>query len=151
MWPFIWLGVMVLMLIVEASTAALTTVWFAFGALMALVASTFSVWPVQLFVFVAVSALSLWLLRPYLRRSLTVKKIPTNADRVIDQVGIVVETINNLDGTGIVQVERRTWTARAASGLSITKGAHVRILSIEGIKVIVEECQLIADSEEIKV
>lgn len=38
MQPLIWLGILALLLVVEAITAGLTTIWFAGGALVAAIA-----------------------------------------------------------------------------------------------------------------
>jgi membrane protein implicated in regulation of membrane protease activity len=131
---------MLLLLCVEAATMGLTTIWFALGALMALMVSAFAPWQVQLSVFVVVSALTLWLVRPMARRMLT-KRERTNADRVIGQVGIVSETVDNVAGTGVVQVGGRTWTARSHTGRAVPVGAYVRVCRIEGVKVMVEEAR----------
>ncbi len=136
--PYIWLGVILVMLAVEAATVSMTSSWFALGALCALIVSSFAPWPVQLFVFVLVSAVSLWLLRPVVQRYITAKRTPTNSDRVLGQVGIVLEAIDNVGGVGAVQIGGRTWTARSYTGQPIEKDTRVRILFIEGVKVIVE-------------
>ena len=59
------MGLMVLFLIAEASTVSMTTLWFAIGALAALIASAAGgeLW-LQIVLFLAVSALLLELLRP---------------------------------------------------------------------------------------
>jgi membrane protein implicated in regulation of membrane protease activity len=128
---------MVLMLCIEAATMGLTTIWFALGALAAMLVSAFAPWQVQMFVFIALSALTLWLVRPLARRAL-MRRERTNADRVIDQVGIVSEPVDNVAGTGVVQVGGRTWTARSHTGEIIPGGAYVRVCRIEGVKVMVE-------------
>ena len=137
---FLWLLLLVLCIIIEAATMVLATSWFALGALGALILSLFPVIPegVQIIAFVAVSALSLWLLRPLARRHLAVKKEATNADRVIQQIGVVLEDIDNLRNTGAVKAGGKIWTARAYTGEPIPKDAHVRVLFIEGVKLIVE-------------
>ena len=145
--PYIWLGLLVLFVIIEGATVALTTVWFALGALCALTLSCLPGVPetVQIVVFVAVSALSLWLLRPLARRRFSVKKEATNADRVLGQIGVVLEDIDNLQNTGAVKAGGKIWTARAHAGETIPKGARVLALSIEGVKLIVEPVVAVAE------
>ena len=60
MYEIIWLAALVILLIAEALTCGLTTIWFAGGALIALAAALFgaNVW-IQLGVFLAVSLLLL--------------------------------------------------------------------------------------------
>jgi len=138
--PYIWLGLLVLFIVVEASTMGLTTIWFGLGALCALILSCIPGIPeaVQITAFVAVSGLSLWLLRPLARRRLSVKKESTNADRVIQQIGVVTEDIDNLRNAGVVKAGGKLWTARSYTGEPIAENVNVRVLFIEGVKLIVE-------------
>ena len=62
----------------------------------------------------------------------------TNADRVIGAQALVTETINNTQAQGQVKVSGQVWSARAAQDVVIPAGRDVKILRIEGVKVIVE-------------
>ena len=138
MWWIFWLAALVLFLIVEGLTVGLVSLWFAVGALAALLLSLAveSVW-VQTAAFLAVSALCLAGVRPLLRRWMAPgARAATNADRLIGQEAVVTETIDDLAGKGAVQVEGQTWTARSG-GAPIPRGAVVKILRIEGVKLYV--------------
>lgn len=135
----VWLALMVLLLILEAATAGLTSIWFALGALAALIASLFggALW-LQLVWFFAVSLLTLWLTRPLALKYLNSRRVATNADRVIGAEAVVTEDIDNVAGSGAVHVDGHEWTARSGSGANIAKGAVVRVERIEGVKLIVD-------------
>lgn len=135
----VWLALMVLLLILEAATAGLTSIWFALGALAALIASLFggALW-LQLVWFFAVSVLTLWLTRPLALKYLNSRRVATNADRVIGAEAVVTEDIDNIAGSGAVHVDGHEWTARSGSGANIAKGAVVRVERIEGVKLIVD-------------
>lgn len=135
----VWLALMVLLLILEAATAGLTSIWFALGALAALIASFFggALW-LQLVWFFAVSLLTLWLTRPLALKYLNNRRVATNADRVIGAEAVVTEDIDNIAGSGAVHVDGHEWTARSGSGANIAKGAVVRVERIEGVKLIVD-------------
>ena len=135
----VWLVLMVLLLILEAATAGLTSIWFALGALAALIASLFggALW-LQLVWFFAVSLLTLWLTRPLALKYLNSRRVATNADRVIGAEAVVTEDIDNVAGSGAVHVDGHEWTARSGSGANIAKGAVVRVERIEGVKLIVD-------------
>ena len=135
----VWLALMVLLLILEAATAGLTSIWFALGALAALIASLFggALW-LQLVWFFAVSLLTLWLTRPLALKYLNSRRVATNADRVIGAEAVVTEDIDNIAGSGAVHVDGHEWTARSGSGDNIAKGAVVRVERIEGVKLIVD-------------
>ncbi|MBQ1730377.1 MAG: NfeD family protein, partial [Oscillospiraceae bacterium] len=49
--------------------------------------------------------------------------------------------IDNIVGSGAVNVDGKAWTARSRDGMPIEKGALVRPLAIEGVKLIVERAQ----------
>lgn len=134
----IWFLLMVGLGIFEAATVGLTSIWFALGALCAMIVSTFTDnLLVQVIVFLVVSCVSLLLLRPAVKKVMPVKRTATNADRVIGTEAVVTEEINNLKATGAVKVSGVEWTARTEGDIAVPIGAKVRVLRIEGVKVIV--------------
>ena len=137
--PALWLILLVLFGIVEAATVGLTSIWFAAGALVAMVAALLHapLWA-QIVLFLAVSFVALLLMRPLAKKYLTPSFQPTNADRIIGQEAVVTETIDNLKGRGLVSVDGTVWTARAEDEQPIAAGTVVKVLRIEGVKVFVE-------------
>ncbi len=135
----IWGGAAVVFLVIEAATVGLATIWFAGGALVALIAAAVgAAYWLQVVLFLAVSVVLLACLRPFVRRYITPKNERTNADRVLGAEGVVTETIDNLEATGAVKVGGVEWTARAADDTVIPKGARVIVRSIDGVKLRVE-------------
>ena len=137
---WIWLAAMIALLIVEAIAPGLVSIWFALGALAAMVSSLFNapVW-LQAVWFAAVSVASLIITRPLVRKYVNSKVQPTNADALIGKDGIVVETINNIAGTGSVKIAGQMWTARSADeNFSIEQGKIVTAKEIQGVKLIVK-------------
>ena len=135
----VWLAALIVLLVVEAATVALVCLWFAAGALCALIVSFFveSVW-VQLAVFLAVSLVCLLALRPLAKKYMDPRRVPTNADRVVGAEGVVTEAIDNLKAQGQVSVDGAPWTARTDTDAPpIPAGTAVRVLRIEGVKLIV--------------
>lgn len=134
----LWLIVMVLFLVVEAVTVGLVCIWFAAGALAALLCAIFGggVW-LQVVLFLVVSAVTLYFTRPLVKKYVNAKVEPTNADIVIGKECRVTETIDNIEGTGAVYVDGKTWTARSENDETIQKGTLVTALRIDGVKLIV--------------
>ncbi|MCR5597461.1 MAG: NfeD family protein [Lachnospiraceae bacterium] len=137
---FIWLAVFVVMVVIEIATLGLTTIWFAGGALVALIISLFN--PpvaVQIAVFIVVSVVLLIFTRPIAAKHFNKKMVATNVDSVPGEIGIVSVNIDNIAATGTVMIKGMEWTARTESDdLKIEKGAKVKVLRVEGVKVIVE-------------
>ncbi len=143
----IWLILIVVFLIVEASTVTLVSLWFAAGSLAALLISLFNgaEW-LQVTAFLAVSAILLSLLRPLVRKYVTPKLTKTNADAVIGSTGLVTVAIDNVAAEGQVKLGAMVWTARSTSGDPIPADTLIRADRIEGVKVFVspakEACQV---------
>ena len=139
--PAVWLVLMVVLLVVEGVAPGLVSIWFALGALAALLAAILHapVW-LQVTWFVVVSVVSLILTRPLARKYVNSKTQPTNADMLIGVDCVVKEKIDNLRGTGAVLAQGKEWTARTESGeASAEVGEIVKIVRIEGVKLIVKK------------
>lgn len=134
-----WVVMLVVLLVVEAVTAQMVTIWFAAGAAAAIAAELLGaqVW-LQWIVFVAVSAITLVATRPLVRKLTRTKVQPTNADRCIGQTAVVVEEINNIEGKGQVHVNGVVWTARSSDGSVFRKDEKVTVEKIDGVKLIVK-------------
>ena len=134
----IWLVLMVVFLIAEASTVAMISLWFAAGSLAALIAALLGapLW-LQITLFLAVSAVLLASLRSLVRKHFTPNLTATNVDAVIGSKGFVTADIDNISATGTVKLGAMEWTARSATGEIIKAGTLVKVKKIEGVKVFV--------------
>ena len=116
--------------------------WFVLGSVAALIAAVCGgpLW-LQLVLFFAVSVAALAATRPLVTKLLKKDIKPTNADRALGAVGRVTERIDNALPSGAVYIDGKTWTARSADGEVIEPDAAVRILRMEGVKLIVQKEQ----------
>ena len=147
--PIVWLLIAVLLGVIEAVTVSLVSIWFAIGALVAIIPAYFGV-PIwgQILVFLAASAIAFAFTKRFFKDIVKVKKQPTNFDSLIGTDGIVTTEINNLEGNGKVYISGLTWSAKAADGKNIPEGAVVVARKIEGVKLVVETKELAKASEE---
>lgn len=131
-----WFGAFVILLLMEIGTVNLVSVWFAIGAIVAMICSVFieSV-VIQLLVFIVVSLIALAVTKPLIKKFKVMEFVPTNLDRVIGKVGTVTKEITK-DNYGEVKVFGNAWTA--ASDKKISVGTKVKVLAIEGVKLIVK-------------
>lgn len=134
-----WLGLFVILLIIEIFTMGLTTIWFAGGALAAFVAGWLGFGlPVQIGVFVVVSVLLLVLTRPIAVKYFNQERQKTNAESLIGQHGLVVEDIDTLQAKGVVEVKGLEWSAKTDEpDGKIPKNTVVVIDGIQGVNLIV--------------
>ncbi len=137
---YIWIALFVVLVVIEAITAQLTTIWFAAGALVAGVASFFDApnW-LQWVLFLAISIILVIFTRKFAKNVLKADPKPTNADAAIGQRGIVCEEIDNLNAKGAVKLNGIVWTARSEDGEIIPADSTVVTLRIEGVKLIVKK------------
>lgn len=138
-----WLIAFVVLVGIEAATMALTTIWFAGGALLAFALSLFGVSvEVQLAVFVIVSFVLLFFTRPWAAMYLNNRTVKTNAESLIGRTARITAEVNNLNGTGAAVVSGQEWTARAARDEDIySEGTQVVIREIRGVKLIVSSVE----------
>lgn len=135
-----WGLILAIAVIVELSTLNLVSTWFAFAALASMVASLLGAsLLLQFILFALFSLLGFLLFALVIRPRLGQRPItPTNADRILDKEGVVVETIHSTTGKGLVKVEGQTWSARLEGDGILREGAFVRVTGIRGVKALVE-------------
>ncbi len=136
----VWLIAMIVLLAVEAVVPGLISIWFALGALAALVSALLHapLW-LQIVWFLVVSVAALALTRPLAKKYINSRTQPTNADMLIGKECIVRESIDNVRGTGSVSVGGKVWTARTENeGVRLQEGDLAVVVRIEGVKLIVK-------------
>ena len=134
-----WLIAMIVLLAVEAMVPGLISIWFAIGALAALIAALLHapLW-LQVVWFIVVSVVSLAVTRPLAKKYVNGRVKPTNADMILGKDCLVTEAIDNVLGTGAVIVAGKTWTARMENDADrAAEGEVLKAVRIEGVKLIV--------------
>ena len=136
-----WLVALGLLILIERATMGLTTIWFAGGALVAVIASALGLpLVVQIVLFFAVSFVLLYFTRPMAVKYFNKDRVKTNAESLVGRQAIVISEIDNLQGIGQVTVGGMEWSARTAeAGVRLDVGSVVNIIAINGVKLIVEE------------
>ena len=134
----IWLIVLVVCLVVEISTLGLTSIWFAGGALLAMLIAMIGgpLW-LQVLIFLVTSVVLLIFTRPIARKYFNKNREKPNVNSKIGKQAIVTVRIDNLKGEGQIVTEGMEWTARSLDASVIEEGSIVIIEKIEGVKAIV--------------
>ena len=138
MYLIVWLVLIIAFLIAESQSVTMVSLWFAVGALSALIAELCGaeLW-LQIVICFALSIVLLASLRPIARKYFTPKITRTNVDSIIGQTGLVTAPINNVTAQGQVKLGAMEWTARSTSGETIEAGTLVKVDKIEGVKAFV--------------
>lgn len=139
-----WFAAMLVFLIVEAACPIhLVSIWFAAGALVAMVISILGgmLW-LQITAFCVVSGALLFALWPFIRKFLNPHLTKTNVDAVIGTQGVVTAEIDNLNAVGQVKIGGMEWTARSTTGANIPAGTRIQVDRIEGVKAFVSPAEV---------
>ena len=140
-----WLIAMVIFAAMELMTVSLVSIWFAVGALGAIVVALLGGGlMLQVTVFLALAIVLLLSLRSVVRKHLSPRITKTNIDSVIGATGIVLSPVDNIAALGQVQVNGVEWSARSTDGAQIPAGTLVRVDKIEGVKVFVSPAEVSA-------
>ena len=139
----IWLALFVAMLAIEALGPALVSVWFAFGAIVALLVSFIPgvAWWVEVVIFVVISLATLLALRPVLRRYFKRNNYNTNIDSFTGKRGYVIEDIEYLK-PGAVKIGDVSWTAIPVDkDAKILENEVIEVVAVNGNKLIVKKVE----------
>lgn len=137
----VWLAIMIILIVMEIITVGLTTIWFAGGALAAMLVSAFGGSAVlQVVVFLVVSFALLIFTRPFALKYINAAKTKTNYEGIIGKVVRITQEVDNINETGCAVVNGQEWTVRAADDeKKIAAGSLAKVVNILGVKLIVEQ------------
>ncbi len=140
-YTMIWLAIMIVLIGIEIVTVGLTTIWFAIGALAAILAAFMggSV-IVQIAVFLIVSLGMLIFTRPFAMKYINATHIKTNYEGIIGKIVRITQDVDNLNATGAAIVNGQEWTVRSnQDDMKIQAGNLAKVIRISGVKLIVEK------------
>jgi membrane protein implicated in regulation of membrane protease activity len=145
-----WLILALIFFVGELLTAGFFLVAFGIGAALAAVAALSGldiVW--QLGIFVVVSAISVFSLRRFADSvSPSRQNAQVGIDRVLGKKAVVIESVNALNGTGIVRVDAEEWRALPEDGMQIIpEKSIVEVLEVNGTRLVVRPLSAPADPE----
>lgn len=138
----VWLAAFVILIGIEAATMALTTIWFAGGALVAfLLALAGADLYIEVLAFFIVSCILLFFTRPLALKYVNKNTVKTNAEGIVGKKARITTAVDNDLSTGAAVVAGQEWTARSEDGSSIEEGVMVKIKAINGVKLIVSRLE----------
>lgn len=134
---WLWLGIFVVALALEFVTADMVSIWFSLAALPSFLLALFQVDPIiQIVVFTVITAVLLLFTRPVVLKYFKVNEIKTNVDSVIGQEGTVITKITP-NTIGRVKLRAQEWSAISREEIDVDE--QVRVLDVEGVKLIVKK------------
>lgn len=139
----LWIALIIVFVAVEIATVGLTAIWFAGGALVALLAQLLGLnMYVQIVLFIAASAVLMIFTRPWALKYFKPRIVKTNYETVVGEVVCLTETVDNIKGTGTAVYKGQEWTARAyENGKTFEAGTIVAVKEIRGVTLYVTESE----------
>ncbi len=136
---YIWIGIVIFLTLIEIMTVNLTTIWYVISAIVALILTNFTdSYMIQVGTFAILGTILLLLTKPFIKKFLKNKNVPTNLDRILGMKGTVTEDILK-NKTGEVKVDGKKWTAYADTELK--KDTLIRVLEQNSVKLKVEKVE----------
>ena len=141
---WMWLSLAVVLTVIEISTTQFVSIWFAAAsAVTTVIAAIFPEMHVgwQVLIFAALSLALLVATRPFVKRLIArrTEAQKTNLELIVGREAIVTEDIDNINGLGAVKVGGLVWSARSEDGADVAKDEIVKIVRIEGNKLIIKK------------
>lgn len=135
-----WGVAIVVFSVVEALTAGLVSIWFAVGALAALIGAFCGggIW-VQGLLFIAVSAASFIFVRSRAVKSIKGSKEKTDIDRIVGSEVVITEEVDNKKHSGRASINDVEWKVKSSDGEVIGQGETAVVEKIEGVRLIVKK------------
>ena len=134
----VWLGIFLVLLVLEIISLGLTTIWFAGGALAAFAAALLGAnIIIQAVLFLVISLVLLFVTRPIAVKYFNNNLAKTNVENVIGKTANVSRQIDNVNSLGEAVLEGETWMARSENNEIIAEGTLVTVVAVEGVKLIV--------------
>lgn len=135
-----WICMVIGAIVIELITpTALVSIWFACGAAIAFLLEMLGAdITIQIVAFFAVSLITMVIVRPIATRYLRGNVVATNADRMINEIGLVSKDIRE-EAWGEVKIKGSIWSAVSKDTTTIEVGKRVKVVAIEGAKLIVKE------------
>lgn len=138
----IWLAAFVVLTGIEAVTMALTTIWFAGGALVAFLMALLGAGKyIQVGAFFLVSLILLIFTRPFALKYVNQRTVKTNVEGIIGKKARITAAVNNDLAEGTAVAAGQEWTARSADGSIIEAGTMVVVEAVSGVKLIVRKIE----------
>ena len=138
----IWLAAFVVLTGIEAVTMALTTIWFAGGALVAFLMALLGAGKyIQVGAFFLVSLILLIFTRPFALKYVNQRTVKTNVEGIIGKKARITAAVNNDLAEGTAVVAGQEWSARSANGSIIEAGTMVVVEAVSGVKLIVRKIE----------
>lgn len=134
---YVWLGIIILLVIIELLTLKLTNIWFVVSAIVALLLSLVTNnFLIEFTVFIILGVVLLIVTKPYIDKFLLEREHKKYQKNMIGMIGEITKEVKK-NTVGEVIIDGKKWLAVANRKIKI--GSTVEIVKIDGMKLEVKE------------
>lgn len=137
--PWIWLGLMVICIFIEAFTMNLTTIWGAVSCLPLIFISKTNLsikW--QLLIFALLTVILVIFTRPFVVKKLKIGKDKTNVNSMIGEEVLITKSVSKFQKGEAKAKNGVIWTVSSKTDEEIPVDATVKVIEVNGNTLIVE-------------
>lgn len=138
--PWVWLGILIICIIIEAFTQSLTTIWAAIAAFPLIFLSRTSLsfsW--QLLLFLIITVLLIVFTRPFALKHLKMGKYRSNINTLEGAEVLIVKAISKFEIGEAKAKNGVIWNAKSENDEDIAENTICVIVSVNGNTLIVKE------------
>lgn len=136
----LWFFIAIVFAVIEILNVSFFMIWFGVGSLFSMVISLFTTnLIIQFLTFFIVSIILLFMTRKLTSKFSKGEVTHTNINAVIGKIGIVTKDIIQFDKPGLVKVSGEIWSAIAVDRNPILKNETIKVIKVEGVKLIVQK------------
>lgn len=130
---WIWLGILILCIVIEAFTLSLTTIWGALSSIpLIFIAKTQLPFKWQLLIFAVLTVVLIVFTRPFAVKKLKTGKEKTNVNTMAGEEVLVTKAITKFEKGEAKSKNGVIWNASSENNEEIPEGTTAKIISVEG-------------------
>ncbi|MDR3308203.1 MAG: NfeD family protein [Coriobacteriales bacterium] len=136
-WFWIWVVLTAALCVGEMFTGSFFMLPFAVGAAVAAVANALGApLPIQWVLFIVISLIALFLLRPFAKKVTIETAKKSGVDRLVGSIGVVIRG-DAPEGEARARVDREEWNVLTEDGSVPQVNTRVRVMGVDGTHLIV--------------
>src|SRR5574344_1279307 len=130
---YLWIGIVVLLAIIELITTNLTTIWFVISGLIALLTSLYvGNFMIQFCVFAVIGLILLVLTKPFVKKIMKKRYAELNEKELFNNIGVVTKEIKK-NNYGEVLIDGISYLAYADNKIAVDE--KVKVIEVNPNKI----------------
>ncbi|EDS77767.1 nodulation efficiency protein D [Clostridium botulinum C str. Eklund] len=137
----LWIIISIVAFLIDISTSSFLFIWFTIGGVIATILSLMEFsFTVQIITFIIISIVLMLICYPIIRRTIK-KTVPITETMEQEYIGDEFVIEKDVEDKAIIKYNGIYWTVKSVEG-KIEKGSKVKIVAIEGNKLLIKKFKI---------